>query len=110
MFAKKFKAPIVPIFIIRNEGGRGHTICVGKHFYYENTGDKDKDLLRNSQKMATIMEDFIKAHPADWLWFQHLFWTRPGKIKMYNALSPEEKKRFASGMDENWNETKGGKE
>lgn len=110
VFAKKFKAPIVPIFIIRNEGGRGHTICVGKHFYYEDTGDREGDLLRNSQKMASIMESFIKKHPADWLWFQHLFWTRPGKIKMYNDLSSEEKERFASGMDEEWNETKGGKE
>ena len=110
VFAKKFKAPVVPIFIVRNEGGRGHTICVGKHFYYENTGDKDRDLLKNSQKMASIMEDFIKEHPSDWLWFQHLFWTRPGKIRMYNELSPEEKEKFAAGMDEEWNETKGGKE
>ena len=110
VFAKKFKAPIVPIFIIRNPGGRGHTICVGKHFYYEDTGDRKGDLLRNSQKMASIMESFIKEHPEDWLWFQHLFWTRPGKIKMYNELAPEDKKKFASGMAEDWNETKGGKE
>lgn len=94
VFAKKFKAPIVPIFIIRNPGGRGHTICVGKHFYYEDTGDRKGDLLRNSQKMASIMESFIKEHPEDWLWFQHLFWTRPGKIKMYNELAPEDKKNL----------------
>lgn len=60
--------------------------------------------------MASIMESFIKEHPEDWLWFQHLFWTRPGKIKMYNELAPEDKKKFASGMAEDWNETKGGKE
>ena len=109
VFARKFKAPIVPIFVVRNEDGKGHTICVGKHFYYEDTGDRERDLLVNSQKMATTLEEFIKAHPADWLWFQHLFWTRPGKIKMYNALPPEEKERFKAGMTENWNETKGGK-
>lgn len=109
VFAKKFKAPILPLFIVRNEGGKGHTICIGKHFYYENTGDERRDLLVNSQKMASAMEDFIKAHPTDWLWFQHLFWTRPGRIKMFMELSEEEKKVFASGMNENWNETKGGK-
>ncbi len=109
VFSKKFKAPILPIFIVRNEGGKGHTICVGKHFYYEDTGDERRDTLVNAQKMATAIEDFIKAHPADWLWFQHLFWTRPGKIKMFMEFSEEEKKAFASGMDENWNETKGGK-
>lgn len=92
VFARKFKAPILPIFIVRNKGGKGHTICVGKHFYYEETGDKERDLLVNSQKMATVIEDFIKEHPEDWLWFQHLFWTRPGRIDMYNSLSDEEKK------------------
>lgn len=51
--------------------------------------------MTNAQKMATIMEDFIKEHPTDWLWFQHLFWTRPGRIKMYMELTEEEKKRFA---------------
>ena len=110
VFAKKFKAPIVPIFIVRNEEGKGHTICVGKHFYYEDTGDEKKDLMANSQKMASVMENFIKEHPADWLWFQHLFWTRPGKIAMYMELAPEEKEKYASGIHEDWNETTGGKE
>lgn len=108
-FAQKFKAPIVPLFIVRNPGGKGHTICVEKPFYYRDTGNKTEDLLYNCQLMATVMENFIKKHPADWLWFQHLFWTRPGKIKMYNQLPPDKKKHFASGMDENWNETVGGK-
>ena len=49
VFAKKFKAPIVPIFIIRNPGCRGHTSCVGKDFYYESSGVRKGDLLRNSQ-------------------------------------------------------------
>ena len=37
VFARKFKAPIIPLFIVRNENGKGHTICVGKKFYYEDT-------------------------------------------------------------------------
>lgn len=109
VFARKFKAPILPLFIVRNEGGKGHTICIAKPFYYEETGDTKRDLMTNAQKMATIMEDFIKEHPTDWLWFQHLFWTRPGRIKMYMELTEEEKKRFAPGISEDWNETRGGK-
>lgn len=109
VFARKFKAPILPLFIVRNEGGKGHTICIGKPFYYEETGDTKRDLMTNAQRMATIMEDFIKEHPTDWLWFQHLFWTRPGRIKMYMELTEEEKKRFAPGISEDWNEIRGGK-
>lgn len=77
---EKFKAPILPIFITRDEDLR-HTIRLGKPFHFEETDDKDEELIRNSQKMAEIMEDFIKEYPYDWMWFQHLFWTEPEKIK-----------------------------
>ena len=98
VFAKKFKAPVLPIFVVRNEDCIGNTICVGKHFYYEETGDKKHDLLVNAQKMATIMEEFIKAHPADWMWFQHLFWTEPWSIEMYCRMTDEEKEEIIRGV------------
>lgn len=96
VFAKKFKAPVVPIFITRNKDKPGHTIRVLPHFFCEDTGDKEKDLLTNSQKMATIMENFIKDHPEDWLWFQHLFWTRPDDIKLFRSMTMEEKDALVS--------------
>ncbi len=89
IFAKKFKAPIVPIFITRNEGGRGHTIRVGAPFSYEISENPDKELIRNSQRMATIMENFIKQYPTDWMWFQHLFWTKPEEIEMLARVKKE---------------------
>ncbi len=61
VFARKFKAPIIPLFIVRNENGKGHTICVGKKFYYEDTGDEEGDLLRISQKMATMSGRFHQS-------------------------------------------------
>lgn len=85
IFARKFKAPVLPIFITRDDDGR-HTIRVGKPFHFEEKEDKQMDLVRNSQKMADIMEDFIKQYPYDWMWFQHLFWTEPEKIRMLQEL------------------------
>lgn len=81
VFARKFRAPILPIFITRDADGR-HTIRMGKPFHFEPMDDSEEELIHNSQKMATIMENFIKAHPDDWMWFQHLFWTPPEKIRM----------------------------
>ncbi len=85
IFARKFKAPVLPLFITRDDNGR-HTIRIGKPFHFEEQGDKQMDLVRNSQKMADIMEDFIKQYPYDWMWFQHLFWTEPEKIRMLQEL------------------------
>jgi len=91
VFARKFKSPIMPIFITRDKDNTGHTVHAGKPFYYEDTGDERKDMLVNSQKMADLLEDFIKKYPADWLWFQHLFWTEPERVNMYNELTEEER-------------------
>lgn len=99
IFASKFKSPILPVFIIRNKSGVGHTICMKPHFYYEDTGDKEKDLLKNSQKMATVLEEFIRENPENWMWFQHLFWTtNPDKIKRFKKLSKEEKIEMSKDM------------
>lgn len=98
VFASKFKSPILPVFIVRNKNGIGHKICLRPHFYYENTGDKEKDLQKNSQKMATILEGFIKENPENWMWFQHLFWTEPNGIKRFRDLSEEEKREMSKGM------------
>ena len=89
IFAKKFHAPILPIFITRNPGGRGHTIRVGKLFEYETCENSDEELVKNSQRMATVMEDFIRKYPTDWMWFQHLFWTKPEEIEMYVRMRKE---------------------
>ncbi len=89
VFAKKFNAPILPIFITRDEDGC-HTIRMGKPFHFERMEDPVEELIHNSQKMASIMEEFIKQYPYDWIWFQHLFWTEPGKIKMLKEIRKRE--------------------
>lgn len=60
VFAKKFKAPVLPIFVVRNEDCIGNTICVGKHFYYEETGDEKHDLLVNAQKWLPLWKSLLK--------------------------------------------------
>jgi len=90
IFAKKFKAPILPIFITRDEGGKGHTIRLGKPFHYEERDDKQEELVYNAQKMASGMERFIRRYPADWMWFQHLFWTKPEGIKLFREMKEKD--------------------
>lgn len=93
VFAKKFKAPILPIFITRDEDGR-HTIRMGKPFHFEPMDDPIEEIVHNSQKMASVMEDFIKQYPYDWIWFQHLFWTEPEKIKMLKEIRKKKERTY----------------
>jgi KDO2-lipid IV(A) lauroyltransferase len=74
-FAQKFKAPIVPIFIVRDPGG-GHKTIVCDKFYYEDTGDQQKDMYNCTRKMTGIVEGIIRRYPDNWLWFQRR-WNTP---------------------------------
>lgn len=69
IFAKKFKAPIVPVFMVRKPDG-GHRIMVLKPFYYEDTGHEAEDTYRITVKMTAIIENMIRQYPDEWLWFQ----------------------------------------
>lgn len=75
-FSRRFKSPIVPIFIIRNADGYGHTVHVRESFHYEDTGDKEKDDYNVTLRMTQEVEKIIKEYPDNWMWFQHR-WNTP---------------------------------
>ena len=75
-FARKFKAPIIPIFIIRNADGYGHKAIVKDPIRYEFTGDTKADDYNVTLKMTQEVEAIIKEYPDNWLWFQHR-WNTP---------------------------------
>ena len=75
-FPEKFKAPIIPIFIVRKEGYYGHQAIVKDPIYYEDTGDRQLDDYRVTLKMTRIVEEVIREYPDNWLWFQHR-WNTP---------------------------------
>lgn len=75
-FARKFKAPIVPIFIVRNPDGYGHRCIVKEPIRYEVTGDVKADDYNVTLKMTQEVEKIIKEYPDNWLWFQHR-WNTP---------------------------------
>lgn len=74
IFAKRFRAPLLPMFITRTE--KGHKIHILKPFYYEDAADEMEALYRVTAKCVSITEKFIHQHPTEWLWFQHRWRTK----------------------------------
>ena len=75
-FSRKFKAPIIPIFIVRKPDGYGHLAIVKDPIRYEFTGDQETDDYNVTLKMTQQVEEIIKEYPDNWLWFQHR-WNTP---------------------------------
>lgn len=75
VFAKRFKAPVLPVFTTHKPGG-GHIVHILPLFHYEATGNEEVDMYRLTDKCTKLTEDFIKEYPAEWLWFQHRWKTK----------------------------------
>lgn len=74
-FAKRFKAPVVPAFIIRKSTG-GHHIMLQPPLHCPDTGDDRRDLVEFTKLLVKITEDMIRQYPDEWLWFQRR-WRTP---------------------------------
>lgn len=75
VFARKFKAPVVPAFIVRRPEG-GHRIIIQPPLYYENIGGDPESINKLTERMTKIIEDTIRQYPDEWLWFQKR-WNTP---------------------------------
>lgn len=74
-------AAIVPTFIIR-EGAR-HIFTVEPPVELADTGNREADLVTNTQKWSDVVESYIRAYPDQWVWMHRRWKTRqrPPKVK-----------------------------
>ncbi|PIY84742.1 MAG: hypothetical protein COY77_00895 [Candidatus Omnitrophica bacterium CG_4_10_14_0_8_um_filter_43_18] len=68
------KSPMFFAFCIRENGT--HKIVIEGPIELELTGDKEKDLLVNTQKWSDIAERYIRQYPEQWMWFHRRWKTQ----------------------------------
>ena len=72
----KLGAPIVPMFILRNENEK-YKIVVKPELKSHPQGDKNKDVVDLTQKYTEVMEEIIRQYPSQWLWMHERWKSRP---------------------------------
>lgn len=90
-FAKRFKSPVLPIFIWREESGQ-HVMKIYPAFHYEDDENVDLALYKLTKQCIEITEEFINEHPESWIWFQHRWKTPLERIinhEKYLAMAKE---------------------
>jgi KDO2-lipid IV(A) lauroyltransferase len=78
LMAMKTKAPVVPIFIHR-AGKDKHVVEVWDEIPAINTGDKEADIIANTQAYTRAIETYIRRHPDQWFWMHRRWKTQPPK-------------------------------
>ena len=63
----KTGAPILPIFIIRQEGRR-HKVIIDSPLEVALSGDEERDVFTITNSIAHVIESFIKQYPDQWSW------------------------------------------
>ena len=73
-FAMAAHCPIIPCFIIRENGH--HTLTVEDPIEMVKTGDKQKDLVDNTRRWSALTESYIRRYPDQWVWMHRRWKTQ----------------------------------
>jgi KDO2-lipid IV(A) lauroyltransferase len=76
LLALKTGAPIVPMFIIRQTGGR-HRIAFRRPLELVRTGQRSWDILLNTIGYTNVIEEMVRAYPEQWMWFHNRWRKQP---------------------------------
>jgi len=76
VFAQRTGAPLVPMYIIR-EGRKRHRLIIEPEIPLVNTGDKEQDLIINTQRLTKVIEKYVRKYPSQWWWMHNRWKSQP---------------------------------
>jgi Kdo2-lipid IVA lauroyltransferase/acyltransferase len=82
--ALRTDAAVVPGFLSWDESRRKYRLRFEPVVELARTGDEEADVRENTQRFTGVIEQFIRAHPDQWLWVHKRWKTRPpGEKQIY---------------------------
>lgn len=79
VLAQKYGLKIIPVFMRLNSDLTYH-LEVQEPLDLESSGNKDHDLVVNTQKCSDVYEKMIRRYPEQWVWFHKRWKKQPGKV------------------------------
>ena len=77
-------APVVPVYAYWDGALRKYRLRIEPPVELVRTGDRDRDILENTQRFAKVLEGIIRNHPDQWVWAHARWKTRPqGEPPLY---------------------------
>ena len=70
--ALKYNVPVVMGFSVRQPDNRS-IVYIEPPLWFEKTGDLERDIHTGVQRMAQVMEKYIRQYPDQWLMFQKIW-------------------------------------
>lgn len=79
------EVPVVSVFLLRQRNWRQHRIEILDEIPIQRSGDADADIEENTRCFTSVIEDFVRRHPTQFLWTHRRYRTRPrGMAPVYD--------------------------
>ncbi len=79
--ALRTDAAVVPGFLSWDEKRRKYRLRFEPAVELARTANEEADVIENTARFTRVIEDFIRAHPDQWLWVHKRWKTRPSGEK-----------------------------
>ncbi len=80
VFALRTGAPILPMFIVR-QNDDSHKIIVEPAFELEQSADDEETILVNTTKITQVIERYVRRYPQEWGWMHRRWKSQPRSEK-----------------------------
>lgn len=75
VLAMKTGASVIPMAMSLQDGKQ--VLMIRPEIELANTGNEEADILENTQRFTTALEELIKAYPTQWVWMHERWKTQP---------------------------------
>ena len=79
LLAMHTEAPVLPAYMVRLPGGR-YRLVFGPEVEVTRTGDRNADVLANTQRFTKVIEQIVRRYPDQWLWIHQRWKTQKCQI------------------------------
>jgi len=79
LLALHTEAPVLPAYMVRLPDGR-YRLVFGPEVEVIRTGDRDADILANTQRFTKVIEQIVRRYPDQWLWVHQRWKTQPCQV------------------------------
>jgi KDO2-lipid IV(A) lauroyltransferase len=75
--ALRTDASVVPAFTIWDDTLRRYRITFAPPLTLARTGDDEGDIVEATQQFTSVIEEYVRKYPDQWLWVHRRWKTRP---------------------------------
>ena len=80
LLALHTEAPVLPGYMVRLPEGR-YRLVIGPEVEVTRTGNREADILANTQRFTNVIEETVRRHPDQWLWVHQRWKTQRCQVR-----------------------------